>query len=68
MTIPTEDELEQWVLEVLGELGWTHVYGPDIDPESETPERDDWRVAILAGRVRAAVERRGIVKSCGWVD
>lgn len=57
MTIPTEDDLEQWVLEILGELGWTHVYGPDIDPESETPERDDWRVASLAGRVRAAVER-----------
>ena len=32
MVGPTEDELERWVLEILEELGWSHVYGPDIAP------------------------------------
>ena len=30
--VPTEDALERWVLEILQELGWTPVHGPDIAP------------------------------------
>jgi len=35
----TEDDLEQWVLEILGELGWRHTYGPDIAPDEPGAER-----------------------------
>jgi len=53
----TEDDLEQWVLEILGELGWRHVYGPDIAPEEPGAERTDWRDTILEGRLTTAVTR-----------
>jgi len=57
MAAPTEDDLEHWVLEILAELGWTHVYGPDIAPGEPTAERDDYRETILEGRLTAAVAR-----------
>lgn len=57
MVGPTEDELEQWVLEILSELGWTHVYGPDIAPGEPDAERTDYRDIVLDGRLAAAVQR-----------
>ncbi|WP_426624273.1 type I restriction endonuclease subunit R [Leifsonia sp. McL0607] len=57
MATPTEDDLERWVLEMLGELGWHHVYGPDIAPDEPATERNDWRETILEGRFAAAVAR-----------
>jgi len=53
----SEDDLEQWVLELLGELGWRHVYGPDIAPGEAHTERSDYRDTILEGRLAAAVAR-----------
>ncbi len=55
--IPTEAELEELVLGELRELGWAVQHGPAIDPESEHPERGDYREVVLAGRLRRAVER-----------
>jgi len=55
--IPSEDELERWVLEILTELGWTHVYGPDVAPDEPGAERRDYRDVVLAGRLAAAVAR-----------
>ncbi|MEZ5095662.1 MAG: HsdR family type I site-specific deoxyribonuclease [Nocardioides sp.] len=57
MTAPTEDDLEQWVLEILAELGWVHVYGPDIAPGEPDAERDDYRDVVLDGRLAAAIGR-----------
>jgi len=55
--IPTEAELEQIVLDELRELGWSVAHGPDIDPESDNPERTDYREVVLGRRLRLAVER-----------
>jgi type I restriction enzyme, R subunit len=55
LSVPTEDALEQWVLEILAELGWTPVHGPDIAPGEPAAERGDYRETVLAGRLRAAV-------------
>jgi type I restriction enzyme R subunit len=55
--IPTEAELELIVLDELRELGWSIAHGPDVDPESEHPERGDYREVVLAARLRRAVER-----------
>ncbi len=62
MVGPTEDELEQWVLEILTELGWTHVYGPDIAPgepgaEREVHAADDWHTLrhVVVANNRASV-------------
>ena len=51
----SEDGLEQWVIEMLGDLGWTHVYGPDIAPGEARAERSDYTETILVSRLRAAV-------------
>lgn len=55
--VPTEDALEQWVLEILHELGWTPVHGPDIAPGELGAERTDYREVILTGRLASAVAR-----------
>ncbi len=57
MVGPTEDELERWVLEILSELGWTHVYGPDIAPGEPGAERRDYRDVVLTGRLSSAVAK-----------
>ncbi|MGH3556320.1 MAG: type I restriction endonuclease subunit R [Mycobacterium sp.] len=54
---PTEDALERWVLEILAELGWKPVYGPDIAPTEPGAEREDYREVVLAIRLRAAVQK-----------
>ena len=48
LSIPTEDALEQWVLEIMAELGWTPVHGPDIAPGEPGAERGDYRETVLA--------------------
>jgi len=53
----TEDQLEQEALGWLGELGWTHLYGPDIAHDSENPERASYRDVLLTMRLRAAIAR-----------
>ena len=55
--IPTEAELELIVLDELRDLGWSTAHGPDVDPESEHPERGDYREVVLAARLRRAVAR-----------
>lgn len=55
--IPTEAEFEELVLDELLSAGWAVQHGPEIDPESEHPERRDYREVVLAPRLRAAVTR-----------
>ena len=43
----TEDQLEQEVLGWLGEVGYAHIYGPDIAPDGDNPERADYRQVLL---------------------
>ncbi|NBX51153.1 type I restriction endonuclease subunit R, partial [bacterium] len=49
-----EDKIEQSALEILGELGYQVLFGPDIGPEG-TGERDSYRDVILVNRLREAV-------------
>jgi len=51
----TEDQLEQECLAWLADVGWQHRYGPDIAPDGDTPERDNYRQVLLLGRLRSAV-------------
>ena len=53
----TEDQLEQEALGWLGELGYQHLYGPDIAHDGDNPERESYRDVVLAMRLRAAVAR-----------
>ncbi len=54
---PNEDDLEQWNLDLLKELGWARVYGRDIEPGGGLPERGDWPSAILPQRLTAAIAK-----------
>ncbi len=53
----TEQEVEDLTLEWLGELGWRHVYGPDIEPEKPRTERDSFATVYLAGRLKTALKK-----------
>ena len=55
MAAISEDALEVYVLEMLGDLGWTHIHGVDIAPQMPNAERKDYRESILEARLAAAV-------------
>jgi type I restriction enzyme R subunit len=57
MALITEDHLEQQCLEWFQDIGYTHVFGPDLDSDASTPERSDFRQVILAARLRSALQR-----------
>lgn len=51
----TEDQLEQECMAWLADVGWQHRYGPEIAPDGDAPERDNYRQVLLLGRLRSAV-------------
>jgi type I restriction enzyme R subunit len=53
----TEDQLEQETLGWLADVGYTVVYGVDIAPDGDKPERSDYRQVVLVERLRAAVNK-----------
>jgi type I restriction enzyme R subunit len=57
MTHFTESIIEQTALDWLKDLGYAIVYGNDIAPGEPAAERENYGEVILAGRVKAALER-----------
>jgi len=60
MSVISEDDVEQAMVEWLGGLGWATAHGPDISPpDAKTPgtERATYREVLLAGRLRDAIAR-----------
>ncbi|WP_130472314.1 type I restriction endonuclease subunit R [Candidatus Magnetaquicoccus inordinatus] len=53
----TEEQLEKEVLGWLGETGYTHLHGPDLAPDGNSPERKDYRQILLIDRLRSAIAR-----------
>ena len=53
----TEDQLEQETLSWLIDVGYTHVYGPDIAHDGDRPERENYLQVILSIRLREAILR-----------
>ncbi|WP_313340064.1 type I restriction endonuclease subunit R [Sedimentibacter sp.] len=52
-----ESQLEEAALEWFEELGYELAFGPDIAPEGEYPEREDYSDVILAERLKDALTR-----------
>ncbi|SCM82365.1 putative type I restriction enzyme HindVIIP R protein [uncultured Sporomusa sp.] len=52
-----ESQLEEAALEWFEELGYEIVFAPDIAPDGEYPEREDYSDVILAERVKEALTR-----------
>ena len=55
--IITESEIEQVALDILSELGYKIIYGPDIAPDGVRPERKSYSDVILTERLRSAIEK-----------
>lgn len=53
----TEDRLEQEMLTLLTEMGYTHVYGPTIAWDGEAPERSNYQDILLIERLRRAINQ-----------
>lgn len=53
----TEDQLEQDCLNWFRETGYEIAHGPDIAPDGEAPEREDYRQVLLAGRLHETLRR-----------
>ena len=53
----TEDQLEQETLGWLQDVGYTHLYGPDIAHDGPNPERSHYRQVILTFRLREAIRK-----------
>ena len=57
MTRIVEQDVEDACIEWLEELEYDYVYGPDISPDGENPERNDYKDVILTDRLRIALEK-----------
>lgn len=53
----TEDQLEQETLAWLQDVGYTHLYGPDIAFDGPKPERANYRQVLLTFRLREAIHK-----------
>jgi type I restriction enzyme R subunit len=53
----SEDQLEQEALGWLVDAGYSHLYGPDIAPDGDSPERTHYRQVLLTDRLRAGIQR-----------
>ena len=55
--IIAESEIEQVALDILSDLGYKVMHGPDIAPDGERPERKNYADVILVDRLKRAVEK-----------
>ncbi len=53
----TEAQLEKLAIGWFQEAGWGYVHGATIAPDSDTPERADWKEVVLNRRFPAALAR-----------
>ncbi len=52
-----EGAVERAMVEMLKELGWSHVHGTVIAPDGSRPERPSYADTVLVGRLRDAIKR-----------
>jgi type I restriction enzyme R subunit len=52
-----ESALEQLALTWFQDTGWDYRSGPDIAPDSDNPQRSDYRQVLLQGELREALAR-----------
>ncbi|NQS89890.1 type I restriction endonuclease subunit R, partial [Patescibacteria group bacterium] len=52
----TESEVEEVALDILLELGYKPIYGPDISPDGANAERKDYSEVVLVEGLRKAID------------
>ena len=53
----TENEIEEFAIELLEQQGYTYVYAPDIAPDSETPMRTSFEEVLLKEKTLSALQK-----------
>jgi len=53
----TESAIEKFAIELLEKQGYQYIYGPDIAPDGETPERSFFEDILLLEKIKYAVFR-----------
>ena len=57
MKFINEEKIEDASLELLQEMGYKVIYGPDIAPDGPRPERARWDDVVLVERLRNAIDK-----------
>ena len=57
MTKIYENHIELLAIKCLEDLGYQYIYGPDIAPDADTPERESYGQVLLLKRLQNAVRR-----------
>jgi len=53
----TENDIALYAIEELETLGYSYIYGPEIAPDGEAPERSAYDEFILTERLKNAIDR-----------
>ena len=53
----TESEIEALAIKLFERLGYRYVYGPDVAPDGDAPERSRFDEVLLTGRLESALKR-----------
>ncbi len=53
----TESAIEDFAIKLFERQGYTHLYAPDIAPDSETPERSRYDEVLLTARLELSLRR-----------
>lgn len=53
----TESAIEDFAIKLFERLGYGYVYGPDIAPDGDAPERSRFDEVLLTGRLESALKR-----------
>jgi type I restriction enzyme, R subunit len=51
----TENTIEYFAIDLLKQLGYKYLYGPDIAPDGKAPERESYEQILLLSRLQRAV-------------
>ncbi len=57
MTKITENEIEEFAIELLEKQGYEYLYGPDIAPDSDNSLRGGFDDVLLASKLKSAIDR-----------
>ena len=52
MTRITHNHIEEFAIELLEKQDYQYIYAPNIAPDGETPERENYEQVILMERLR----------------
>ena len=50
----TESAIEAFAIKLFERLGYIYVHGPDMAPDSDSPERSSYAEVLLPGRMARA--------------